>query len=74
MSVTVRFVNTNLMLRRVQCHGKLGYFLGEGTCSEQKPATCKELLSVNTKSTFTLLEGAVGKDRFQSRGSNLRNV
>ena len=23
---------------------------------------------------FTLLEGAVGKDRFQSRGSNLRNV
>ena len=23
---------------------------------------------------FTLLEGPVGKDRFQSRGSNLRNV
>lgn len=70
MSVTVRFVNKNLMLRRVQCHGKLGYFLGEGTYSEQKRATCKELLNL----LFTLLEGAVGKDRFQSRGSNLRNV
>ena len=72
MSITVRFVNTSLMLRRIQCQGKFGYFLGEWICSEQKLAKNCSVQILNL--LFTLLEGAIGKDRFQSRRSNLRNA
>ena len=49
---------------------KTWLFFGWRNLQRTKRATCKELLNL----LFTLLEGAVGKDRFQSRGSNLRNV
>lgn len=74
MSLPVRFVNTNLMLRWVQCHGNLVIFWVNGLAANKNLQLAKNCSVQILNLLFTLLEGAVGKDRFQSRRSNLRNV